>query len=110
VARRKAAAGAAGANDIYAVVVMTDGVDDYWGQSEQVVLDNPRKDVRSVPVYPVCFGISAAQAAPLDRILKATTGQPGLSVDVLGTSGSLSGAFVGAFSNAVRPSFRDAGD
>ena len=106
VARRKAAAGAAGANDIYAVVVMTDGVDDYWDQTEQDVLDNPRKDVRSVPVYPVCFGISAAQAEPLDRILKATTGRPGLSVDVLGTSGSLSGAFVGAFSNAVRPSFR----
>ncbi|MET0495192.1 MAG: substrate-binding domain-containing protein [Actinoplanes sp.] len=106
VARRKAAAGAAGANDIYAVVVMTDGVDDYWGQTEQVVLDNKRKDIRSVPVYPVCFGITAEQAAPLDRILKATTGQRDLSVDVLGTSGSLSGAFVGAFSNAVRPSFR----
>ena len=105
VAQRRAEAGAAGANDIYAVVVMTDGVDDYWGQTEQVVLDNKRKDIRSVPVYPVCFGITAEQAEPLDRILKATTGQPGLSVDVLGTSGSLSGAFVGAFSNAVRPSF-----
>jgi Ca-activated chloride channel family protein len=105
VARRKAAAGRAGADDIYAVVVMTDGVDDYWGQSAGDVLGNPREDIRSIPVYPVCFGITADEAQPLDRILKATTGLDGLSVDVAGTKGSLSGAFVSAFSNAIRSSY-----
>lgn len=105
VAQRKAAAGKAGADDIYAVVVMTDGVDDYWGQSADDVLNNPREDIRSIPVYPVCFGITDDQAEPLDRILKATTGLDSLSVDVAGTKGSLSGAFVSAFSNAVRSSY-----
>lgn len=105
VAQRKAAAGKAGADDIYAVVVMTDGVDDYWGQSADDVLNNPRKDIGSVPVYPVCFGITDDEAEPLDRILKATTGLDSLSVDVAGTKGSLSAAFVSAFSNAVRSSY-----
>ncbi|MEU4222276.1 substrate-binding domain-containing protein [Actinoplanes sp. NPDC026623] len=105
VARRKAAAGRAGADDIYAVVVMTDGVDDYWGQSADDVLDNPREDIRSIPVYPVCFGITADEAEPLDRILKATTGLDSLSVGVAGTKGSLSGAFVSAFANAIRASY-----
>ena len=105
VAQRKAAAGKAGADDIYAVVVMTDGVDDYWGQSADDVLDNPRKDIRSIPVYPVCFGITAEEAKPLDRILYATTGLESLSGDAVGTKGSLSGAFVSAFANAVRSSY-----
>lgn len=109
VAQRKAAAGGAGADDIYAVVVMTDGVDDYWGQSADDVLTNPREDIRSVPVYPVCFGITAGEAAPLDRIRKATTGLDSLSVDAAGTTGSLSAAFVSAFANAVRPSYQAAG-
>lgn len=103
VAARKKAAGSAGANDIYAVVVMTDGKDDYWSQSVREVLDNPRADVAAVPVYPVCFCASAGQAAPLQQILRATTDETDLQVDV---TKSLSAAFAGAFASAVRPSYR----
>jgi Ca-activated chloride channel family protein len=103
VAARRQAAGGERADDIYAVVVMTDGKDDYWRQSVREVLDNPRADVAAVPVYPVCFCVEPGQAAPLEQILRATTAEQDLELDV---TKSLSAAFAGAFATAVRPSYR----
>jgi hypothetical protein len=104
VAARREALGPAHAGDIYAVIVMSDGEDDYWDQSHRQVLDNPRADVRGIPVYPVCSCAATAAHVPfLAEILRGTTGRRSLELDV---TRSMPAAFAGAFAAAVRPSFR----